>query len=352
MKPFSMSFIGDYLSLTARRRPDFENLLKVLRREAPDRYTLFEFYFNDEFERRMACLDSIPADETQRLKMKIKAFQNAGYDYVTIIPSEFRFPNKTDMRGHKSMSINTDITIADWEDFEAYAWPDPEAFDYSLLETLELPEGMKFVIQGPGGVMENLMFLMGYDNVCYALADEPELVAAVCEQIGKRVVKFYEIVAEYDSVGALISNDDWGFNTQTMLSLSDMRKYIFPWHKQTAAAIHKAGKPAILHSCGYFADIVDDICSMGYDGRHSYEDKILPVEQAYEQYHDRFAIIGGIDVDFVCRSTPQQVYERACKLLEQTSTRGGFALGTGNSLPDYVPIENFLALIAAATANE
>lgn len=93
MKPFSMSFIEDYLSLTARRRPDFENLLKVLRREAPNRYTLFEFYFNDEFERRMAGLNSIPADETQRLKMKIKAFQNAGYDYVTIIPSEFRFPS-------------------------------------------------------------------------------------------------------------------------------------------------------------------------------------------------------------------------------------------------------------------
>lgn len=353
MKAYSDSFLKEYRSLTLRRRPDFENLLKVLARKVPDRYTLFEFYFNPGFELRLSGSQQIPSDPMERWQMTIQAFHHAGYDYATIIPSDFKFPNKTDMHGQKSMSINEEITIADERDFEAYLWPNPEDFDFSRLENLHLPEGMKFVVQGPGGVMENLMFLMGYDNLCYTLADNPELVGAVCEQIGKRVVKFYEIAAQYDAVGALISNDDWGFNTQTMLSLPDMRKYIFPWHKKIVTAIHAAGKPAILHSCGYFADIVDDIADdMGYDGRHSYEDKILPVEQAYEQYHDRFAIIGGIDVDFVCRSEPKAIYERACRLLEQTEQRGGFALGTGNSLPAYVPTENFLALIAAATANE
>jgi uroporphyrinogen decarboxylase len=126
-----------------------------------------------------------------------------------------------------------------------------------------------------------------------------------------------------------------------------MRQYVFPWHKQIVSAIHAAGKPAILHSCGHFERILDDLADMDYDGRHSYEDVILPVEQAYERYHDKFAILGGIDIDFICRASPEQVYERARKLLQQTATHGGYALGTGNSVPDYVPDENYFAMIRA-----
>ena len=35
-------------------------------------------------------------------------------------------------------------------------------------------------------------------------------------------------------------------------------------------------------------------------------------------------------------------------MLERTAGRGGYALGTGNSVPDYVPDENYFAMIRAA----
>ncbi len=34
-------------------------------------------------------------------------------------------------------------------------------------------------------------------------------------------------------------------------------------------------------------------------------------------------------------------------IIEQTSGRGGYALGTGNSIPEYTPVENYLAMIKA-----
>ena len=58
---------------------------------------------------------------------------------------------------------------------------------------------------------------------------------------------------------------------------------------------------------------------------------------------------GGIDVDFVCRSTPDEIYRRSKAMLERAQDRGGYALGTGNSVPDYVPMENYFAMIRAAT---
>jgi uroporphyrinogen decarboxylase len=90
---------------------------------------------------------------------------------------------------------------------------------------------------------------------------------------------------------------------------------------------------------------------MKYDGKHSYEDKILPVEQAYERLNPEIAVIGGLDLDFICRKTPREIYSRACGMLEKTSRRGGYALGSGNSIPDYTPYENYLAMLAAAIVN-
>ena len=31
---------------------------------------------------------------------------------------------------------------------------------------------------------------------------------------------------------------------------------------------------------------MDDIIAMGYDAKHSFEDKIQPIEEAYEAYHN------------------------------------------------------------------
>ena len=87
---------------------------------------------------------------------------------------------------------------------------------------------------------------------------------------------------------------------------------------------------------------------MKYDAKHSYEDSIQPVESAYAQYHDRIAILGGIDMDFVCRSSPEDVYGRSRRMLGLAAHSGGYALGTGNSVPEYVPDENYFAMIRAA----
>lgn len=354
MKIFDENFITSFMDYTKNRKPNFENILKVLNNEVPDRFTLFEFFLNDEFYRILSGYESIPDNDTDLLRMKIKAFAAAGYDYCTTRASNFRFPSNASNHGKKSMSVDSGAVIFDRKSYEQYIWPEPEDFDTSRLETLkhELPEGMKFIIQGPNGVLENVMLLVGYEGLCYLMADDPELVEEIFNQVGTRLVRYYELALQYDSVGACISNDDWGFNTQTMLSVPDMRKYVFKWHKKIVDVIHSAGRPAILHSCGQLSDVYDDIIfDIKYDGKHSYEDKIMPVEKAYDVLNPKIAVLGGLDLDFVCRKTPREIYNRACDMLEKTKDKGGYALGSGNSIPYYTPYENYLAMILAAIVN-
>lgn len=329
------------------RKPDYKNLIKVLEGKSPSRPTLFEFFLNDPlYAFLIGERNLIFSDINEYYMLRTKAYLKAGYDYITILACDMRF-NPNDPHNIKTKSLNDVPVIFDRKSFDAYEWPDPEAFDYSRLDYVgeRLPTGMKIIPYGPGGIFENVISLMGYDNMCYALYDDSQLVYDIFEKVGKTLMKYYEIVSPRNDVVAVISNDDWGFNTQPMMSSEDIKKHVIPWHREIVKIIHAADKPAILHSCGNLESVMDDIISIGYDAKHSYEDNIIPVEKFYETYKNDIAVMGGIDLDFVCRATPDEIHERSKRMLEKGTK--GYALGSGNSIPEYVPVENYMAMISA-----
>lgn len=335
--------------------PDFQNLLDVLALRPTAKPVLFEFIINSGHVGRLSGghIERDAEDGAANLHVTMKASHVAGYDYAVAQPWMFKamsFPVKARERA-ESVGMTHGGVILDRPSFEAYAWPDPLETDWDVLRriTPDLPDGMKIIVCSPGGVLENLISLMGFEDLCLMLVDDQELLHEITGAIGSRLLTFYEGALQHQCVGAVMVNDDWGFKTQPFLAPDQMREFIIPWHRRMVELIHRSGRPAILHSCGnlklLWGDIIDDL---KFDGKHSYEDTILPVEEAYETYGSRVAILGGIDVDFLCRSTPEQIRRRCTAILEQTMSRGGYALGSGNSIADFIPAENFDAMRAAA----
>lgn len=335
-------------------QPDIEELYKVLRREKAARPVLFEFIVNLN-----TCL-TFSGRETQAqpgtveyYRMIIEAFRNLGYDVAPVYTFQsglFSFP-KGEQDSLASRSQNQGALITDRASFDSYPWPDAGSGNYQVYEQLSayLPDGMKLLGFSNGGVLENATDIVGFEKLCELYLMDPELTAEIFRNIGERLIQFYSIVASMDSVGACVVNDDWGFKTQTMFPPEMMEIYVFPYIRKIVEVIHAQGKPAILHSCGNVKDIMDLIIDdLKLDAKHSFEDGIYPVEQALDWWSDRIAIVGGIDVDFLARKTPEEIYERSLRLLEKTSGTGGYALGSGNSIPEFVPVENHLAMIRAA----
>jgi len=335
-------------------QPDFELFLKVLRREPTPRPVIFEFIVNLEICREASGWDKLPGPGSlDYYRMIIEAFRNLGYDVAPVYTFEsglLSFP-KGDQNSLASRSQNQGAMIIDQESFDSYTWPDAGKGNYELYNQLSdfLPYGMKLLGFSNGGVLENATDIVGFENLCMMYLTDPELCGEIFKNIGERLVKFYSIVASIDSVGACVVNDDWGFKTQTMFPLEMMEEYVFPYTRKIVEVIHDNMKPAILHSCGNVKEIMDVIIDdLKLDGKHSFEDGIYRVEDAWDWWSDRIAIMGGIDVDFLARQKPEEIYQRSLRLLEKTSVTGGFALGSGNSIPDYVPVENYLAMIRAA----
>ena len=347
------------MKIHPNRKPDFSQIAAVLDKKKPDRDTLFEFFLNGEVIADLTAGETMAKCDDPEVApwlFTIKAFENAGYDYVTMNPSGFFFNRDNSDAAHtgemSTRSINAGSFITNREDYNNYIWNDPDdaRFDYSLIDRIApyLPDGMKIMVCGSDGVLENTIGIIGYDNLCIMLYEDPDLAAEIFHNVGSRLVRHYKKYCQSDAVGIVISNDDWGFNKQTLLSPSDMRKYVFPYHKQIVEVAHKYGKYAVLHSCGYYGEVIEDVINdMKFDGRHSYEDNIIPIEQAYDDLHGRISVLGGIDVDMMTRGTPEQIRERSRAMLEKGSEFGGYALGTGNSVAPYIPKENYYAMLRA-----
>ena len=335
-------------------KPDFNKFLNVFKQVSQEKPVLFEFFLNEKLYSYLAGEEILETQTTnEKLKIVIRAHRNAGYDYATVPASytnTFSFV-KGKVDAIETKSLNEGLLITNREEFNNYTWSDPDKGDYRFFKDLEkyLDPGMKFIACGPGGVLENVMELVGFENLCIMMLEDPKLAKDVFDEVGSRLVRYYEICSGFNSVGALISNDDWGFKTQTMLPPEMMREFVFPWHKKIVQTIHRVSKPAILHSCGNLVEVMDDVIDdMKYDAKHSYEDEIISVEDAYEEWGSRIAILGGIDLDFLVRSSREEIMKRSSNLIEQTRDRGGYALGSGNSIPHYVPYENYFAMLSAA----
>lgn len=242
-------------------------------------------------------------------------------------------------------------SIVSWEDFENYPWPIIDEVDFFPLEYLHehLPEGMGLMTCHAAGIFEHVSQIMSYEGLCLALHDQPELVQAVTDRVGSLLEIYYEHLLDLDRVIAIFQGDDLGFRSGTLIAPDDLRKYFLPWHKKLAALVHRRQRPFFLHSCGNLQLIMDDlIADVSIDGKHSFEDAIMPVELFYQRYGQQVAVLGGLDLNILAKGTPAEIRQRTSHLIASCGSLGRYAIGSGNSIPSYIPPLNYLTMIDTA----
>jgi uroporphyrinogen decarboxylase len=205
--------------------------------------------------------------------------------------------------------------------------------DYFAFEYLNdhLPEGLGLVTCHAAGMFEHLSQILSLEGICLALYDNPQLVRAVSDRLGELISGFYRHLLDLDNIVAIFQGDDMGFRTSTLVSPDALREYVLPWHKRFAAMAHERGVPYFLHSCGNVEAIMEDLIEdVGIDGKHSFEDAIVPVEAFQVRYGERIAVLGGLDLNILAGGTPDEVRRKTRALAETCGQRGRYAVGSGN----------------------
>jgi uroporphyrinogen decarboxylase len=303
--------------------------------------------FGDERESQKAYLDNF-----------IEFWYRMGYDFVRFEQS-LAFPESKLIIADaapgspksREWANEHESALSSRDDFERIPWPKVEEFDFFAYDYLNdhLPEGMGLICAHGGGPFEHITWMMSLEGFCSALVGDPSLVRAVADKLGELMAAFYRHLLDLDRLVAIFPGDDMGYNVGTMISPGDLRTYFLPWHKRFASMAHGKGMPYFLHSCGNLEKIMNDLISdVKIDGKHSFENNIIPAPDFQVKYGDRIAVLGGLDLNFLGAASPEEVRAQTRFLIETCGPRGRYAVGSGNSIPSYVPPQNYLAMVDEA----
>ncbi len=346
--------------------PDVSHLLTVLKRGKPARVPMLEIKLDDEVAAALLAEPLIPwsakASAGQRqsaIRQHIGLMQRLGYDAfrirtpIPITSSKLAGDDTADLnRGQRSWQDEHTGPIQTLEDFEQFAWPRQADVDYSQAEEFarELPSGMGCIAY-VSGVFEWSSWLMGLEPFMLALYEAPDLVRALTDRVGQLIYDALVPFTQMQHVIAFWVGDDLGFKTSTLISPAHLQEYVLPWHRKYADLAHRANRPYLLHSCGNISSIMEDLANdICIDAKHSYEEVIEPVEDFHMKWRHKVAAIGGVDIDLLARGTEEQVRNRTLQILNSCAPDGAYCAGSGNSVTNYVPVNNYLAMVEALHA--
>ncbi len=337
----------------SRFEPDYTHLLDAARNREPRRLPLYDHsiaYSTMEKILGRSFADGINgkgAELDEFFENLALFYRTMGYDVIV-----FEALISDVMPGNGCLGRHCESTIRDRADFERYPWEAiPEYFRQKyegILDALSrhMPAGMKAIGGAGNGVFECVQDVIGFTNLCYIRVDDPELYADLFRKVGETNRKIWEwVIARYsDTFCVFRFGDDLGFKSATLLPAEDVRTHIIPQYVPIIERVHAAGKPFLLHSCGCIFDVMEDLIAAGIDAKHSNEDVIAPFSVWVERYGDRIGNFGGADVDAVCGLSRPELKEYITGVLDACRGHGGVAFGTGNSVPDYMPVESYLSM--------
>ena len=94
-------------------------------------------------------------------------------------------------------------------------------------------------------------------------------------------------------------SDDWGAQKDLMFSPTLWREIIYPHMKKVVDHVHERGCLCSLHSDGCVMKVADGLVDLGLDVVHPWQERAgMSYDTYLEKYSDKFAILGGICVQY------------------------------------------------------
>lgn len=337
--------------------PDYRNILKVLYNQRPDYLPLYEHNIDAPFISKCTGEElSLAACKSQSdldcyFGKYISFWKKNTYDAFSYEAAICEIlPEHGAILGGKLGPIQTrdDFNKYPFEDIPRIFWETYEPRLQSIRRMM--PAGMKAYGGCGYGIFETAQDLVGYESLCTMQYLDPELFADLFQKIGELYETLWSrMVDEFDDLFVFYRmGDDLGHRTSTMLEPDTIRHFILPQQQKVIYIVHRKNKKFLLHSCGNIMSIMPDILKMGIDAKHSNEDQICLFDVWIDNYADKIGLFGGFDMNYLILNPYDQVYNKV--LEEGTRFRekaNGYGLGSGNSIPDYMQVEGFYAMVDA-----
>ncbi len=243
----------------------------------------------------------------------------------------------------------------DADEVEGFPWPDPSLY-------LDREESRRRVEAAPRDrVLLGMLWSCHFQDACAAFGMESALVAMltnpeVFQAIIDRITAFYlqanEIFYEATKgrLDAVLIGNDFGCQTNLLVSPDLLREHVFPGTKKLIDQAHSYGLKVIHHSCGSIHDVVQDLADLGADAIHPIQALATGMDAPtlLKDFGGKVSFCGGVDAQYLLvNGKPEEVAAKVGELRDLFPT--GLIISPSHEaiLPD-IPPANIAALADAA----
>ena len=233
---------------------------------------------------------------------------------------------------------------------KGYEFPDPE----KVMELDGIPSFLeknkeKFIIGGIGfSLYERAWILRGIESVLYDFLENPLFI----EELFDRIIDFNLAIIKRlcrFPVDAFHFGDDWGQQHGLIIDPEMWRSVFKNRLKKLYDAVHDAGVPVSIHSCGDITDIIPDLIEIGVNMITPLQAEALDFNFLKREYGKYLTFWGGVSTQRTMPyGTPDEVRKEIRELKRILGKDGGYILAPSHELQGDVPLENMLAFIEEA----
>ena len=246
----------------------------------------------------------------------------------------------------KGQVLGFNARINDWADLEdKFLMPDKLDEEKLIANVKEAHEAI-----GDSGLalfvahvhcLDPIMMDLGFENMCYKLHDDVDLIKNMLERYVGYYSKLDELYSKMPEIDFIWVGEDIAYNTGTYVRPKVFRELFLPYFKRITDNIKK---PWIYHSDGNILPVLDDLLTLGMDAIHPLQPGAMDIYEVKKTYGSKVTLVGSVDLTTLTDGTEEDVVNEVNHLMDACSIGGRYMLSSSNSLACYLNPNNVLAM--------
>jgi len=256
------------------------------------------------------------------------------------------------VRTDGTIGLITDRSIKGRADFERIIWPTQNDVDERVEYLREYVAAAKGTGIGVGlagfSIFQTLYeFVIGLHDCMILLKDDPEFFDELMRRSADFAVKVVDASVEA-GVDFFYPADDFAYKTGLLVKPTLFRQIWKPHYDRILSPMREAGLPILFHSDGKLDGAIEMLVEMGVNGITPMDPSGIDYRIYKKRYGDRLTLHGNIDITFpLVEGTPADVDRDVREHMEALKPGGRWIAGSAHSIVNYIPFENFAAMINA-----
>ncbi len=257
--------------------------------------------------------------------------------------------------------IDSPVRTATIDDLDRIPWPDlahPSRFA-GLRAKAQAIQDRGYAVVALSGVspFEQAYMCRGIEQWMVDLAADPEFALALMRKITDlmKAAVIGLLDEAGDRIDVLITGDDLGGKTSTLISPAMYRRLVKPFHVELMAAIKERTQAKIFyHSDGNIYSLLGDLVEIGVDLLNPVQvnaGDMGDTARLKREFGEHLSFCGAIDTGWVLPfGSPGDVRAEVRRRISDLAPGGGYVLAAVHCLQPDVPLANIIAMLDEAKA--